>query len=210
MPTSPCMCRGSRAAMQECAATWYTTPDPHLQALLPCQLYAAGDSSSTSVSSYLGLQCSSGYEGRLCSICQPGYGSSGSLLARQWLTCSLNCLLSRSLTHPLSRSLAHSLTHSLLSGQKVCMQLNLDASNTAVSEMLSHSDSAECLCVLCACVPDAGQFQSSKCSSAALSAFDWLLLMGLILCNGVAIWVYLPQEVGSWDTPQGSEYFEVR
>ncbi len=91
------------------------------------------------------------------------------------------------------------------------MQLNLDASNTAVSEMLSHSDSAVRLCVLCACVPDAGQFQCSKCSSAALSALEyWLLLMGLILCNGVAIWVYLPQEVGSWDTPQGSEFFEVR
>ena len=88
------MCRGSRAALQECAVTWYTTPDPRLQALLPCQLYAEGGSSSMSASSYLDLQCSPGYEGRLCSICQPGYGSSGSLLARQRLTCSLNCLLS--------------------------------------------------------------------------------------------------------------------
>ncbi|KAL0044505.1 hypothetical protein WJX82_010100 [Trebouxia sp. C0006] len=62
-------CQGSRAALQECAATWYTTPDPHLQALLRCQLYAGAGSSSTSASSYLDLQCSSGYEGRLCSIC---------------------------------------------------------------------------------------------------------------------------------------------
>ncbi|KAL0038200.1 hypothetical protein WJX79_007783 [Trebouxia sp. C0005] len=87
-------CQGSRAALQECAAT--------------CP----------------------GYQGRLCSICQPAYGSSG-------------------------------------------------------------------------------QFQCSKCSSAALSAVEyWLLLMALILCNGVAIWVYLPQEAGSWDKPQGSDYFE--
>ncbi len=91
------------------------------------------------------------------------------------------------------------------------MQLNLDASNTAVSEMLSQGDSAVSLCVLCACVLDAGQFQCSTCSGAALSAFEyWLLLMALILCNGVAIWVYLPQEVGSWDKPQGSEFFEVQ
>ena len=91
------------------------------------------------------------------------------------------------------------------------MQLNLDARNTAVSEMLMQGDSAIRLCLLCVCVLDAGQFQCSKCSSAALSAVEyWLLLMALILCNGVAIWVYIPQEVGSWDTPQGSEYFEVR
>ena len=45
--------------------------------------YAGAGSSSTSASSYLDLQCSSGYEGRLCSICQTGYGSSGSLLGRQ-------------------------------------------------------------------------------------------------------------------------------
>ena len=91
------------------------------------------------------------------------------------------------------------------------MQLKLDASNTAVSDMLSQGDSAVSLCLLSAYVLDAGQFQCSKCSSAALSAFEyWLLLMALILCNGVAIWVYLPQEVGSWDKPQGSEYFEVR
>ena len=83
MTTSQYMCRGSRAALQECAAAWYSTIDPHLQALLPCQLYAGGSSSSMSASSYLDLQCSPGYQGRLCSICQPGYGSSGSLLARQ-------------------------------------------------------------------------------------------------------------------------------
>jgi len=85
------------------------------------------------------------------------------------------------------------------------MQLNLARGNTAVSEMLSQGGSPTSLCKMCACVLDAGQFQCSKCSSAALSAFEyWLLLMALILCNGVAIWVYLPQEVGSWDKPQGS------
>ncbi len=120
-------------------------------------------------------------------------------------------LLIFNLAHSPTQLRARSLAHSLLSGQKARMQLNLDTSKTAVSDMLLQGDSAISLCLLCVCVPDAGQFQCSKCSSAALSAFEyWLLLMALILCNGVAIWVYLPQEVGSWDKPQGSEYFEVR
>lgn len=36
-----------------------------------------------------------------------------------------------------------------------------------------------------------------------------LLLVGLILCNACGVWVYLPEDVGSWAKPEGSEYFEV-
>ena len=124
MPTSQCMCRGSRAALQECAATWYTTPDPHLQALLRCQLYAGAGSSSTSASSYLDLQCSSGYEGRLCSICvvmalQVVCLVDNDLLAHS-IACSVTHSPTRSLTHPLARSLPPSLTHRFLVRRPAC------------------------------------------------------------------------------------------
>ena len=36
-----------------------------------------------------------------------------------------------------------------------------------------------------------------------------LLLLVLLLCDGCAIWQYLPEDQGAWEEPQGSEYFEV-
>ncbi len=69
--------RGDRLAMQDCASAWYSTTDPYQQALLPCQLYATAGSEVSVGSNYLDLQCSPGYEGRLCSSCLQGYGSSG-------------------------------------------------------------------------------------------------------------------------------------
>ena len=66
--------RGSRDAMQGCLSAWYAAADAQQQALLACQLQADPDSNTES---YLGLLCSLGYEGRLCTTCQPGWGSSG-------------------------------------------------------------------------------------------------------------------------------------
>ncbi|KAL3153693.1 hypothetical protein ABBQ32_013292 [Trebouxia sp. C0010 RCD-2024] len=128
-------CKGSRPAMQECAFAWYGTTSPDQQALLPCQLWDDASSSNTMLesairSSYVGLQCTEGYTGRLCTTCQLGYGSSG-------------------------------------------------------------------------------QFQCRKCDSKAVCAAKYfLLLVALILCNACGVWVYLPEDVGSWAKPEGSDYFE--
>lgn len=56
----------------------------------------------------------------------------------------------------------------------------------------------------------AGQFQCRKCDSKAVCAAKYfLLLVALILCNACGVWVYLPEDVGSWAKPEGSDYFEV-
>lgn len=56
----------------------------------------------------------------------------------------------------------------------------------------------------------AGQFQCRECDSPAVSAVKYfLLLVALILCNACGVWVYLPEDAGSWAKPEGSDYFEV-
>lgn len=76
--TSLMRCRGDRAALQACQAAWYSADSPDLQAPLPCQVHGDGSHDNEQYS-YLDQQCSSGYSGRLCSSCEPGYGSSGDL-----------------------------------------------------------------------------------------------------------------------------------
>ena len=69
------LCRGDRSKLAACQQAWYaSSTSPQQQARLACQLW---DESTESDTSYLRQQCSRGYEGPLCNMCQSGYGVSG-------------------------------------------------------------------------------------------------------------------------------------
>ena len=68
-------CRGNRSRLQTCQSMVLSPGS--LSAKQAAQNCPAGDGMTAFSASYLDMQCSEGYQGPLCSICQDGYGVSG-------------------------------------------------------------------------------------------------------------------------------------
>ena len=59
----------------------------------------------------------------------------------------------------------------------------------------------------------AGQFVYAKCGNYSKAAFEYFCLLVFIVCiNIFLIWRCLQdlEDVTGWDTPQGSDYVQVR
>ncbi len=70
-----CVFRGNRTILQNCQAaltgTFNASADP------TASVCPSNGGANASSAAYTDMQCSTGYEGRLCSICQQGHGLSG-------------------------------------------------------------------------------------------------------------------------------------